>query len=206
MKKPFLFFVHIMTLCIFHFTTSGQSLRYGFVGGLQSSSMSFSDGKKNSLDTDARFGINIGGIAEYELSENFFLNPQFTLSTKGTNNILVNDFNLSLTYLEVPIYGIYKYELGDGKLLGGLGPYFGIAIAGKNTDGDALKFGSDITDNLRRTDIGLSFKAGYELTESNLTICMFYNAGLRNLNPRTNSDLTVKNSTIGLSVAYFIGK
>jgi hypothetical protein len=202
MKKSFLLLTS--TLLMFQFSTFGQSLRYGFVGGLQTSSMTFSDGSGVSLNTSGRFGINIGGIAEYGLTENIFFSPQIVLSTKGVNNIGGLNFDLNLTYLEIPLYGIYKYEVGNGKILGGFGPYIGIAISGKNSDNEVLKFGSNANDNLRRTDFGLSFKAGYELTESNLTVCLFYNTGLRSLNPRTN-DLTVKNSTLGLSVAYFIG-
>jgi Outer membrane protein beta-barrel domain len=203
MKKSFLLLTS--TLLMFQFSTLGQSLRYGFVGGLQTSSMTFSNGSGVSLNTGGRFGFNIGGIAEYGLTENIFFSPQITLSTKGANIIGSRNFNLSLTYLEIPLYGIYKYEVGNGKILGGFGPYIGIAISGKNTDNEVLEFGSNETDDLRRTDFGLGFKAGYELTESNLTICLFYNTGLRNLNPSTSQDVTIKNSTLGLSIAYFIG-
>ncbi len=182
-----------------HVTTYAQ-LRFGITGGLQSSKMHAS-ALGRSISTGSIFGAHVGGVAEYAINDNIFIRPELLLSFKGgTENDGGDLYKLSLTYLELPIQGIYKYEIGSGKLVGGIGPYLGFLLGGKDEDGDPIAVGDDI----KGFDAGLRLLGGYELTDKNLGINLFYNTGLANVVP--GSRVSVKNSTIGLSISYFFGE
>lgn len=184
-------------ICV-QLTTYAQ-LRYGLAGGLQSSKVHLS-ALGLSINTNGMFGAHVGGVAEYAVSDNFFIRPELLLSFKGgTFKNGIDSYKLNLTYLELPIQGIYKYEIGSGKLVGGIGPYFGFLLGGKDDD-EPIVVGTDI----KGLDAGLRFLGGYELTEKNLGINLFYNMGLANINP--DSGAKIRNSTIGVSVTYFFGE
>lgn len=194
MKKLLL----LTTSLIFVQITTYAQLRFGLTGGLQSSKINISASGLR-VNTSGLFGAHVGGVAEYAVNDNVFIRPELLLSFKGgALRDGVDSYKLNLTYIELPIQGIYKYEVGSGKLVGGVGPYFGFLLGGKDDD-EPIKVGTDI----KGLDVGLRLLGGYELTDKNLGINLFYNSGLANINPI--SGATIRNSTIGLSVTYFLG-
>jgi Outer membrane protein beta-barrel domain len=198
MKKFTLLFIAVIG---FQVVAEAQQLRYGFTAGLQSSKLAISGNNGLSITSNGLFGIHLGGVAEYSINDNIAIRPQFGLSLKGGRfNTLGTNFKTNLTYIDIPIHAVYKYEVGPGKIMGGVGPYFSFFMGGKSAD-EKLKSGTDI----KGLDVGLSLMGGYELTAQNLSINLFYNPGLANIDP-DNSSVKLRNSTFGLSVAYFLGE
>jgi hypothetical protein len=170
------------------FTTQAQNTpRFGIMGGLQSASI------RSTISSDGKFGIHLGGVAEIPVSEQFVIRPQLLYSMKGGSSF---GSSVSLNYIELPVHAVYKAEVGNGKLFGGIGPYFGFLAGATDEDGDKI-------DDINSFDAGFSLLGGYELTENKLAFNLFYNSGLTNLN--TGSSISVTNGTFGLSVAYFFG-
>jgi Outer membrane protein beta-barrel domain len=199
MKKLLLLFTAVIG---FQVAAQAQGIRYGLTAGLQSSHQRFS-GNGLSIATSGLFGIHLGGVAEYAISDAIVIRPQLGLSLKGGRLLDDGDvYKTNLTYIDLPVHAVYKYEAGPGKILGGIGPYFSLFAGGKD-DGDKLKVGT----NIKGFDMGLSLMAGYELTDKNLSINLFYSPGLLNLVPsKYNTRGKYTNSTIGISVAYFLGE
>jgi hypothetical protein len=186
------------SLICFHLSTYAQ-LRFGLTGGIQSSKLQVSASGFN-VNTSGLFGVHVGGVAEYTVNDNFFIRPELLLSFKGgTLSDGFDKYRTNLTYLEVPIQAVYKYEVGTGKLVGGIGPYLGFLLGGMDDD-ERIEVGTDV----KALDAGLRLLGGYELTEKNLMLNLFYNVGLANINPSSSAKL--KNSTFGLSVTYFLGE
>jgi hypothetical protein len=101
-----------------------------------------------------------------------------------------------LTYLELPIYGLYQYEVGDnGCAIAGLGPYVAYGLGGK--DDKEPSFGDGASDGgYRRPDAGVTFTLGYELNMG-LTVRLAYDLGLVNTDypptaPGYNRSLSLK--------------
>lgn len=189
----------LSAILIFAQLTTYAQLRFGITGGLQSSKVNMS-ASGLTINTSGLFGVHAGGVAEYAVNENFFIRPELLFSLKGGRLKDGSDtYTLSLSYLELPIQGVYKYEVGSGKLVGGIGPYFGFLLGGKDDD-EKIEVGTDI----KGLDAGLRFLGGYELTDKNLSLNLFYNSGLANINP--GSGIKIRNSTIGVSVTYFLGE
>jgi len=183
---------------------------FGVKAGFSSAKMSFeeSDGVKRLAAWHA------GGIADIELAENFALQPQLLVSTKGYKAEGVEGFtedeSFRLTYLELPVNFLYKHELGAGKIFGGFGPYLALGLSGKYGDTD-VKFDGKKTEELEETDedihakaldAGANFIVGYEL-KNGLLFSVNYSLGLTDVDPGGTKS---KNGYFGISVGYLFRK
>ncbi|GAB3566971.1 hypothetical protein GCM10027578_16880 [Spirosoma luteolum] len=196
MKKVLLIAAFILG---FHRLANAQ-VRYGLTAGVQSSTLRFSGGGLR-LSTSGLAGVHLGAVAEYSLNDNLSVRPELLFSMKGGSITDGSDVaRLRTSYIELPVQGVYKYEVGLGKLVGGLGPYIGLFIGG-NSDGERIESGTD----LKAFDAGLRLLGGYELTEQNLSFQLVYNTGLANIAPSSGL-VKMTNSTVGLSVSYFFGE
>lgn len=111
---------------------------------------------------------------------------------------------VNLIYLEVPLQVLYAHELGNGTILGGLGPYLAYGVAGKiKFPGDKVKsFSKD--DGFKRPDAGLMISAGYKIRDS-FSFRLGYEYGLVNIG-RNLGDAKVQNRTFSLNVGYPLDK
>ena len=118
---------------------------------------------------------------------------------------------VSILYVQVPAVMVqYNYPLpAGGEIFGGIGPYYAVALSGRYKDetiSQSLKFGNDKTDDFRRGDFGLKFRAGYALPSSPVLIAFTADFGLRNLQPGGDKVVKIKNQVLGLQVGYLFGK
>jgi Outer membrane protein beta-barrel domain len=123
-------------------------------------------------------------------------------------------------YLEIPVHLVYKIN----SIYFGAGPYAAFALAGKATDNETsftsngatqtikgedrdLKFGNDPGDansdgdDLKSSDFGLSFLAGYQL-KNGVNIGAGYGLGLTNLTPKGTAKDKTSNRVISFSVGF----
>lgn len=180
---------------IFSINTHAQSLKYGAFLGVNISKMRFTD--EITIKGDALVGPRISAVIESNISDQISIIGLPGISLKGTK---LYGSKISLTYLDIPLYATYNYEVGPGKAFGGLGPYFGIALTGKN-DGEKIDFSDD---GIKRADIGVNFILGYEFTELGLKGLITISPGIGNLS--SDSDTKVRNFTFGIGAAYMFGR
>jgi len=214
MKKAICLFAAVLFLSVT--TQSFAQLKFGAVAGLNMASM---NGKgvdamvDQGLSTKTTFSFNVGGIAEYSLSDVYGLNSGLILSGKGLT-LEKGDVTNSITplYLEIPVNAYYKLNVGNYKVHLFAGPYLAFGIGGKikttgtgtpNDKSADIKFGSAADSNLASTDFGLNIGAGIEV--SNMLISLQYGMGLSNIAADGKSEDAIKNSVLGLSVAYMFG-
>ncbi|WP_158642547.1 porin family protein [Chitinophaga japonensis] len=181
--------------------SSYAQVSFGVKAGFSSAKMSFdeSDGVKRLAAWHA------GAIADFELAENFALQPQLLVSTKGYKAEGIDE-SFKLTYLELPVNFLYKHELGAGKIFGGFGPYLAMGLSGKYGEVD-VKFDGKKDEELgetdedihgKRMDAGANFIAGYEL-KNGLLFSVNYSLGLTDVDPNGTKS---KNGYFGISVGY----
>lgn len=173
--------------------------------------------------------FNLGVSAEFAVSENFLIQPGLLFATKGAKS---DDFDwdkssmsasLTLNYIEIPIYFLYKAEMGQGALLLGAGPYLGYGIGGKynfkmgsvSVDLDikfANEWGDDEAIYFKPIDYGLNVMAGYQLP-SGLSFGLNAQLGLANFylvddydgplwKTPSNDQSSIKNIGFNLFVGY----
>jgi len=179
-------------------------------------------------------GFNAGVTAEFPVWQNIYVQPGLMYTTKGGKLTGDADYwfwgdetddgdylKLNARYIELPLNVIYKYPLGKGKAIGGLGPYVAYGIGGSwrdNYKGDITK--GKLTFDKRfsnipgdgepfvygkKLDIGINVLLGYELT-NHLSATINGSFGLRNLTPLASdenaTDAKEKNIGGSISIGY----
>lgn len=122
-----------------------------------------------------------------------------TLKRSKDTNLKVNS-----TYLEIPIYGTYRYTLkNNGSILAGFGPYIAYGIGGKTKSNNYSQKTFDKELGFKRFDAGLTFTAGY-IFPMDLSCRLAYDLGLTDMS-RDNQYRT-KLQSFSLNVGYPISK
>ena len=159
MKKIIIALVAVMATC----TLSAQELRWGATGGLN-----FAWLKSSVLNSsDCYLGFNLGAKVEMDMADaikdGFYVDARLLYTLKGGQ---WQNMHQNLGYLELPLNFCYRYAINnDITLFGGLGPYFGLGLLGKNVDkaGDT-KVKTDLFGEVYKSfDFGLNYNLGVEL-------------------------------------------
>lgn len=193
-------------------STACFSQTFGVKAGLSLANLKFED---NDLDTKLNPGFHIGPMIDIPIGEIFSFETGLFLSTKGlkiSGNDDISEYTntINMYYLDVPLTAKLTHDLGNSKIYGMFGPYFGVGLIGKakyemTYDGDTesfeedIEFGSD--ENLNRLDFGLTLGAGLEL--NSLLFGLSYDLGLVSVSP----DEKINNRVLRFSIGYkFSGK
>jgi long-subunit fatty acid transport protein len=160
-------------------------------------------------DASSLIGFQIGGFAEFKISEKFAIQPELMYSAQGGKlSYSEADYSLEsdikLSYLTIPVmaklYAVPKFSIE-------FGPQIGFLLSAKEdwTEsglGGTFSESEDIKDSTESVNFGLNFGAGYDFTE-NLTAGLRYNLGLSNVAKTDAGDnREIKNSVFLLSVGY----
>lgn len=154
---------------------------------------------ENNSDYDKlKPGFHFGGAVAFPISEYFAVEPGLLFSTKG-KSLKFTGYNssINLNYLEIPVNGVYKIDLGGNNVLLNAGPYIGISLGGKrktSNDGNITKV------KLEPKTIDYGLNLGASLLFDSYSVGLQYGLGLADV-----FDGTVNNRVISLSVGYKLG-
>ncbi|MFD2288472.1 outer membrane beta-barrel protein [Pedobacter petrophilus] len=146
------------------------------------------DGPEPDYKTNTSFYL--GGTVDLPVSDLFSVQPGLALIGKGAKAHVYNSnfepgpnlyifegsYKVNIMYLEIPVNAVFNFNVGNGKIFFGGGPYYGFGIGGKikyegvttangrsvneSTNFD-VKFGDN--EDFKRGDFGFNFLAGYQL-------------------------------------------
>jgi|GEM_PF-3383450 hypothetical protein len=186
---------------------AGFGLSSAITGGL--------DDSYTTIDAKMIPRLQIGGIVNYEKSENLTLQSGLLIIGKGAKFVEDDDFGTFIykytpVYLQIPFHLVYN---GNKFYIGG-GPYFGYAIAGKikydEGDSEEISFGNNDYDSWRSLELGIGIQGGTDIGP--VRVGMSYDFGITNTIPKnadywTNSDSgSSRNSILSLFAVYMFGK
>jgi hypothetical protein len=192
-----------------------SGITFGIRAGVSLQNINGRDAADNKLENKLVPRINAGLNAELPLADDFYVQPGALFATKGTK-FKGSDVILNLSYIEVPVYFLYKPTLGSGHLLMGVGPYVAFGLSGKfkpeNGDDRSVRYKKEISiveaisgNFLRSFDAGGNLLFGYEVN-SKISAQLNAQLGLLNIYPDidgiTNSNVIYKNTGFGLSLGY----
>ncbi|MGB3852646.1 MAG: porin family protein [Tunicatimonas sp.] len=199
LKLPvYLFLALFMAVPLLTQAQSGDS-RFGVKGGVNLSNFNRGDvGTQN-----MRIGFNLGLFTELAVGENFSIQPELLLSTKGnratygTNGGVADivgvdgEVKTNLTYIDIPV--LAKVTVGEVLNIH-VGPYASYLIgANVSTDGNLGDGVQELDrDNFKTWDYGLAAGLGADIDV--VTIGARYNLGLVNVADSDASDLVLDNS------------
>lgn len=151
--------------------------------------------------TSFRPGVSTGGFAKIEFSENFALQPELNFSyTEGKVKYLGERNKFKYAAVEIPVYAVGQWNVGNGKMFLGAGPNigYGFSIDSKT---EKLPEGHPKENKIELDHwyMGGGITAGYEFNNG-----LMINAGYKmgwDLSSRNKSS-DVKTQTISLGVGY----
>ena len=167
-------------------------------------------------DGDAKLGLKAGIVATFPLADNIYLEPGLYFSPKGSKGesidggVTYKSF-CNLNYVEIPINGVYKYEINSNLTVRGhVGPYFAFGILGKSKvkiDGkvdkdskvknfnDGHNKAGRPNKDYSKFDFGFDFGAGIEFSVCYLGVQ--YDLGVIDFN-RNRSDNKMRNGVFSV--------
>lgn len=176
--------------------------RGGMEAGFNVMSADFELNNFGTVDTKSSWGIRLGYVGEYALSENHYLRFGALINQRGFK---LADERWALTALDFPLNIGYLKEINNGSLQlfvdGGLNLEYNVRATTK-LDGDLveLTIGGE-EDDIKPLAVGVNLGIGVQLKE-NIKIRTSYYRGLTNL-LRTDND-SWKNSVFGFALNFFM--
>lgn len=198
MKKVILAVVAVMSFAF----ANAQDVKFGLKGGINLSNFT-----GDIEDASSKVGFQVGGFAEFKLSDKFAIQPELLYSTQGAKykesevNYLYKE-TINMGYLNVPVMA--KYYVID-KLSIEAGPQIGFLLSAKDKWeetylGEKYSGKESIKDSFKTVDFSLNVGAGYDFTE-NVSAGIRYNFGVSNISDFEDNG-KIHNNVISLFVGY----
>jgi hypothetical protein len=203
MKKRIVLFGLALILVVSGFA---QSPSFGIKGGVTSNFLTY---KLDDEDDEKLIGDNtgfyVGAIANFQLSENFAIQPNLLFAMKGGS---IEGFKITTFHVDLPVNFLYTT---NGFFIGA-GPNFSYALSGKLKveDEDIDIFEQDEAGDytLKKFEIGANVLMGYTFP-SGLTLSASFTPGLNNIyegEDDNDENITSHFKSFGFSIGYMFGK
>jgi Outer membrane protein beta-barrel domain len=170
------------------------------------------------IKTNLRSGFTVGGIVEFCLSDNVYLQPGIFYVMNGFKYSADDiEFTERVSTIQIPINLQYKFgDPGGNRVFIGISPFLGYNLSGKleasaNFSGtpvsssQSLRIGSDSSNNIRRFDAGVGFNAGYEFSNG-VFFRAAYQVGVLDLRPMGDPNNFQRSSHFGITAGFLFGK
>ncbi len=201
------------------FAQKGSSnIKIGVKAGATFATIAFSGNGSQTSNSQTLTSLFLGGNVDFPISPIFSVQPGLSIVGKGDKesdddgNGNTSSFTTNLMYLEVPVNLLANFRTASGKFFIGAGPYFAFAVSGQSkgevkngsqsvSATTTLKFGTSDDSDLKGTDLGVNFLAGYEL-QSGLSINAGYGLGLSNLAPKPIGNQKSSNRVFSVGLGF----
>jgi hypothetical protein len=198
-------FFTMTAICFINMHAFSQELKIGINAGTSVSNYKWKfDGTKISFKSKP--GITGGIILDIPAGNHFSIQPALNFVQKGRkykDEDMKETTNINV--LELPLNLVYN---SNGFFIGA-GPSIAMGLSGKtkltengiNTE-TKLQFGNDDDDDIKSTDIGANFLAGYRF-KNGFLFSVNYNQGLNNLIPGDSEGSKVNSQYFGIKMGCF---
>lgn len=155
-------------------------------------------------------GVSAGGFFGLRLSEHFSVQEDI-LFLYQTSQLEQGVSKADFSYIgaELSLYGVGNWQVGNGRILAGIGPFVGYGIDAKYKIGDnetnLYEKDSNGDRPFQPFNIGAAVMLGYEF-KCGLQINTSYKVGVMNQLDAGKSDASMLPSTVSVGVAYRFGK
>jgi hypothetical protein len=203
MKKSIVLFCAYLLLATTGFT---QKINFGIKGAVTSNFLTY----RLDNDDDQRYigdnvGFYVGGIANFQVSENFSIQPNLLFAMKGGS---IQNYKVSSFHVDVPVNFLYNT---NGFFIGA-GPNISYAFSGKldvdDEDIDIFEQDEASEYTLKRLEIGANCLLGYTFP-SGLTLSASFTPGIVDIykgEEDNDEDIKAHTKSFGLSIGYMFGK
>jgi hypothetical protein len=167
-----------------------------------------------SLDTRNQMSFHVGGNANWYVTDFLIVQPNLLFGMRGmryinAGNGYTDEGKLTLYYAEVPVYVMFKQDVGLAELFIGTGGYLNYGLMGQDKYTTSSNTGSIAADqkiqfgrDFKALDYGIGFQGGINFS-FNLQLNIFYQLGLRDVE-KAYFGYKTYNRTFGISLAYLL--
>lgn len=165
MKKQMLLPVALATLLMVSVSVNAQQkLSFGLKGGVNSTFYKY-DSESPYADSKMKAGGSAGGFLKYDFGKWFAVQTEIMVhyhNSEMKNKYTNEKSDLKSYDLELPVYGVFQFNLGEGKVLLGVGPYVGYGVSAKLDGMDMYK--KDFTGKapMKQLNYGAAAMLGYD--------------------------------------------
>ena len=201
MKKIILSVVALVSISLL----SEAQFKVGIKAGASQDNQRVNVKEGSIFGSDNYKGYHAGFVGDLAIGGNFYLQPQLLFSRKGATHLSSTgapDIKVQMSYVELPVNVLYKFDLPFGKVFGGAGAAFSYAVGGREQQGDVTRkiYGRAVKD-WKREDVGLTFTAGLEFNNG-FFASVNSQKGLMNIHQA--DGVSVKNKSVSVSVGYLL--
>ena len=174
---------------LFTATATAQNVNIGIKGGLNITNLN----DDNGTTYDSKIGFNVGLLGHIHLAPQLALQPELLYSLQGAKYTVSNvETNINLGYLNIPLNVQYMFDNGFRLQAG---PQIGLLMNAKSETNNVK---TDIKDNLKTVDFGVTAGLGYVHPASGFGVDARYNLGLTDISESDASKLTNRGFQIGV--------
>ncbi len=203
MKKQTVTAIAVILLCV---NLQAQRTTFGIKAGIQNNFFSFKEksGGEWSRDLASGAGFQVGGIANFAITDHFSVQPNLLFSMKGVKPTSLSE--ITLYTIDLPINFLYR----TNGFFGGIGPNLSYGLSAKSEfdglpDNDLYEGDGGDPAEFNRFEFGTNVVLGYQFN-CGVALNGHYTAGYSNLNNDTDADEERYNTRIfGFSVSYMFG-
>ena len=179
------------------FFVSQAQVQYGLKAG--ANFYTFGGDEVKNEDLNSKFGLHIGGLVNFSVSEKFKVQPELVFSIQGSKQTDGTDeLNWNFNYLNIPVMA--QFYVSNGFFLE-TGPQIGFNLKAEIKD-EETGTSFDLDEDIKSTDISWGLGAGYK-TVSGFGFGARYNLGLSSI--AEESDVDIKNRGFQVGVFYLFG-
>jgi hypothetical protein len=195
----------ILTFTTILFATILQAqLKVGIVAGLNHTNQRIAITEGTIYSGADVKSYHAGLTGDLSLGNNFYLQPQLIFTRKRAvhlSSIGPYDTEINISYLEIPVNLVYKFNVPFAKLYAGMGAGVSYALCAKQQQGSEKSNLFRNGSGTKREDISLNFTAGLEFNNGIFT-SISSQKGLLDISAQNNT--SIKNRSVSVSVGYRI--
>ncbi|WP_316802861.1 porin family protein [Pedobacter nototheniae] len=205
--------ISALSLMLFTFTITLSQTRTTLKAGVTFPAISSNQSQDlqdvpNAVDYSMSTSFYIGATLDIPISNSFYFQTGGLFIGKGgKNEFYGNTEKIKTYYVEVPLNFLFKFPVGKQHVFLGAGPYFAMAVTGKNklTNSSGQAYNTNITfgERFKRADAGLSFISGLECSK-HLTLNVGYSIGLLNIRGQGADYIFDRNKVLSAGLGYRI--
>lgn len=157
----------------------------------------------DNVESKLGIGVTVGGFGIIEFNDNLAFRSEVLLHLKNSSieNKAAGDMDFQYFGVEIPLYAVGQFGMGNGKAFVGVGPYVGIGIDARykaSGEKDIKLYDNSV---LQRWDVGAGLLLGYELSNK-LQINAGYKIGFIDALDTGKDNATMLNQAISLGLAF----
>lgn len=182
--------ISILSL-FFLFNVNAQQAQLGIKGGVNISSLNYS----NNANSNSKVGLHLGVLAHIHASRTWAIQPELIYSLEGASSKIIpqGTVHTNLNYLNIPV--LLQYMFDNGFRFEG-GPQLGFLLSAKTKSGNVTVTNS----SFQSTAVAIPLGVGY-LAPSGLGLDARFVFGLSNINANKNGSI-IQSNVFQLGIFY----